>query len=548
MGVPPAPTDVPVVKTDAPTSDKLDLLLVVDNSSSMADKQAVLAGSIRTLLGSLVNPPCVDDSGSLVVQPTTPTGSCPASSHRRFKPIKSMHLGVIDSSLGAVGADQCGENDPTRNNDDKSHLLRRSHGASVPTYDGEGFLAWDPAGQLAPPGEADFDVFVGHAIDLVTGADQNGCGYEMPLESAYRFLVDPAPYTTLQKGDGAIPPVEVSGLDLDLLDERAHFLRQSSVVGVVLLTDENDCSMKVGGQSYAVLDAAPFFRSSSTCATDPNDACCYSCGLGAPSGCAAGAACAAPKLTAAEDSVNLKCWEQKRRYGFDALYPTERYINAFTQTKINPLRDDLSADPMGKIDDRPDNPLFAGGRDPRLFVMTGIVGVPWQTLVHDPADPSSGYQTAEELTQSGFWDREVGDPSLYQPPTDPLMIETYEKRPGVGSDAPNGGDRTIDTAAPSDLQYACIFALPTPLVNGNDCKSGSELYNPLCLGNTQIAAKAYPGLRELAVLRGLGDQATVASICAPITDPGQVDTSSKAFGYNNAMASMLGRLESALAP
>ncbi len=128
------------------------------------------------------------------------------------------------------------------------------------------------------------------------------------------------------------------------------------------------------------------------------------------------------------------------------------------------------------------------------------------------------------------------------------MVETCEKRPGVGPDAPHGGDRPIDTTAPSDLQYACIFALPTPLVNGNDCKSSSELYTPLCVGSTQVAAKAYPGLRELAVLRGLGDQATVASICAPITDPGQTDTSSKAFGYNNAMASMLVRLSSALAP
>ena len=154
--------------------------------------------------------------------------------------------------------------------------------------------------------------------------------------------------------------------------------------------------------------------------------------------------------------------------------------------------------------------------------------------------------TAKELSAAGFWDREVGNPSAYVSPTDALMIETFEKRPGVAPTSPNGGDRTIDTAQPNDLQYACIFDLPAPLPNGNDCRVGGEADNPICTGNVQIAAKAYPGLRELAVLRGLGDQATVASICAPVTDPQAIDPSSTSFGYNNAMASMVARLSSSL--
>jgi hypothetical protein len=46
------------------------------------------------------------------------------------------------------------------------------------------------------------------------------------------------------------------------------------------------------------------------------------------------------------------------------------------------------------------------------------------------------------------------------------------------------------------------------------------MYCPLCqdaatgtFSNVQVRAKAYPGLRELEVLKGLGDQGIVGSIC-----------------------------------
>ena len=65
-----------------------------------------------------------------------------------------------------------------------------------------------------------------------------GCGYEMPLEAMNRFLVDPVPYQSLlQTNDGQMPV----GIDQVVLDQRAAFLRPDSIVGVVLLSDENDC-------------------------------------------------------------------------------------------------------------------------------------------------------------------------------------------------------------------------------------------------------------------------------------------------------------------
>jgi hypothetical protein len=54
----------------------------------------------------------------------------------------------------------------------------------------------------------------------------------------------------------------------------------------------------------------------------------------------------------------------------------------------------------------------------------------------------------------------------------------------------------------------------------------------------QFKAKAYPGIRELQVLKGIGEQGIVASICPPNTkDPTAAD-----FGYRPVMNTLLDRL------
>jgi hypothetical protein len=76
-----------------------------------------------------------------------------------------------------------------------------------------------------------------------------------------------------------------------------------------------------------------------------------------------------------------------------------------------------------------------------------------------------------------------------------------------------------------------------------------EMMNPLCqsaggYGTTQFRAKGYPGLRELQVLKGIGDQAIVASIC-----PARVATADQArpdYGYRPAIAALVSRLRTAL--
>jgi hypothetical protein len=57
--------------------DKVDLLLMIDNSSAMADKQAILAESVPFLLRRLVSPRCLDAERRFVEGPAG--GSCPES-------------------------------------------------------------------------------------------------------------------------------------------------------------------------------------------------------------------------------------------------------------------------------------------------------------------------------------------------------------------------------------------------------------------------------------------------------------------------------------
>jgi hypothetical protein len=586
IATPPAPSTISLFGVSS--VQQVDLLLMIDSSRSMADKQQILAFAIPDLVGELLNPPCVDAIGTpTATKPSDPLASCPPGAHRTIVPITDIHVGIVTSSLGGHGSDSCSvagdtqscPGGPNPSNNDAGHLVARKDacgGAAVPTYGSKGFLAWDPAQQLSPPGDAHLGSLtvaptgttttatpglLPSLKDLVVGVGQLGCGYTSQLESWYRFLVDPDPYESIvvDKGTHQAMP---QGTDTLLLKQRADFLRRGSLLSIVMLTDGNDCSIKESGQFYYAaqqqspgMPGAAFHlpRARKECATNPDDSCCKSCAQSAPN-CPVDDACtASPTLTDAEDPVNLRCFDQKRRFGIDFLYPIARYTEA--------LRSPMIADRQG---DMVTNPLFmdlgnAGSvgavRDPSLVFLTGIVGVPWQDLARDPADPTKGNLDSEELAAvlgsgSSAWDRILGDPQTHTLPTDPHMIESVTPRAGLpapgsapGADPVSGHEYTTG----DDLQYACIFGLPAPRdcssgnVNGCDCGPGTD--NPVCdptTPTTQLRAKAYPSLRELATLKALGTQGIVGSICpTQISDPSRAD-----YGYRLAVNGILGRLAS----
>ncbi len=562
--------------------NKIDLLFVVDNSASMAEKQVIFREAVPGLVERLVSPACVDENGNPVDYGGA--ADCPAGSKREFSPIDDIHIGVITSSLGDHGGNLCDpesiDGNPMQN--DRAHLLPTVRfGLDLADFDPAGFLAWK--GEATTPLATLRSDFQNH----VTAAGEVGCRFEATLESWYRFLIDPSPPMDLVVNGWDAVSTEV---DYDVLDQRAAFLRPDSLVAIIMLTDENDCSVMEGGPFYpnanlgwltAHVDGDGFSKfppASDECAADPNSECCYSClQTERPSGCSNPCDVERP---AELDRPNVRCFDQKRRFGIDLLYPIERYVEGLSQLEITDSQ-------TGQL---VPNPLFAAGagtapRDPSLVFLAGIVGVPWQDIATVDSLSGTGltYLTAAEMNQvepnlgMSRWDVILGAPDAGVPPTDPLMVESIEPRDGVNpvtgdalvrwDDNPGGNPingHEYDNSQPSevnpgdglpmsdDLQYACIFPLPesrdcTMVANemACDCATQDDLNKnkPLCNGNTQTHAKAYPGTRHLEVLQRLGDNSIVASICPKNLSGTPIDPS---FGYNPAIAAIVKRLGKAL--
>jgi len=573
---------------------KIDLLFMIDNSSSMADKQSILALAVPDLVNRLVNPVCVDPMTGMSTGMRRPDGSC-ARGEVDFDPINDIHIGIISSSLGAHGAsggicDDVADMQIMRtfpHNNDRGHLIARdAMNMPVGTFNNLGFLNWTGMGDSNA-------LIVTPFTSMVRGVGQHGCGFEASLESIYRFLIDPNPYDTYTVDVTKSPPLGVevlNGKDMALLKQRADFLRPDSLVAVIALTDENDCSVADvnGGQGFYSLQPAtglpstsPLGHGTSPCLTNPNDPCCFNCGQLAKAGCADPAAdpeCLKGAWSAAEDALNMRCWDQKRRYGVDFLWPVGRYINGFINNMVpddranppallkNPLYDDLSP-----TCNKTTKQGCLGERDKSLVFFAGITGVPWQDIAVNPMDLTQGYLTATQIADMNIWPKIVGDPVPVMggppvPPTDSHMIESTAPRSGLPpptaaatADPIHGHewDPSVDMPPNADLQYACIFDLnPTKVCAGAaDCDCAGPVMNtrtPLCqnpvtnaYSSTQVKAKAYPGIRTLQVLQGLGSQAIVASICPSNANPASA-ASALDFGYRPAIAALISRLRVAL--
>jgi hypothetical protein len=492
--------------------------------------------------------------------------------------------------------------------DDHGWLLNRTASntpvanANATSPPGGNFLAWLPpadpknAGKPAPnvTPYATPAALVSDFQSLVSGVQQHGCGLEAQLESWYHFLVQPDPWQSIARGSDNRNAYQ--GVDGTLLKMRHDFLRPDSLVAIIQLTDEEDSwsdPMWDGGYGWVArtesfpngpdnLGTGP--RGTHECDTNPNDPDCTSCAFAdgttrkSVSGelvsadpnctsCADGtnncpkpgwytSAQSKPPIAAA-DGLNVRYSEQlmKKRYGFDSQHAIQRYIDGLQSTSV-PDRDNESHDHDNYAPNRNCmNPLFAeqlpdgtdtsaaaicmpppnkGGktkRSPSLVFYALIGGVPNDLVDGDPqwskilgANPDTGDTTG----------------------IDPRMIESITPRAGV-----QGEWNTLSSGASIDYEYACTFDLPKQRTCASDDSScdcqGVADGPPLCASagsTTQVKGKAYPTIRELRVAKGLGDNAVVASLCAPVVSG---STSDPAYGYNPAMQAIVNRLKKQLA-
>ncbi len=564
---------------------RLDLLLVIDNSRSMGQNQRLLELALPDLVGVLINPKCLDENGKPTSnQPSDPFDPCPEDAVRAFQPVTDMHIGILSSSLGSYGADACDESQ----NDHAYLITRTSLDGSTPdveSYQDLGFLAWDPLGQLDPPGTpaGKHDEIIENVRKIVLGAGNLGCGYAAPLEAWYRFLVDPNPYESIELVDGV---AQIKGTDELLLAQRKAFLRPDSLLGIVMLSDADDCSFRTGGQYYQAAQlmtdggGTPYHlaKPRAACAIDPNDPCCRSCSQPPGPGCDDSLDDCTDLLSPILDAVNVRCFDQKRRFGIDFLQPIQRYLDGLKAETVADRDAVLQPNPLYTDLDPSDSVVQI--RDPSRVFLSAIIGVPWQDIARRDANgnpdlidgldangkPVGGFQTAAELTANNTWTVILGDPATYQQPTDPLMVESIEPRSGVNpitldplqppdagpmANPINGHERSIPSR--DDLQYACIYPLEIPelcteAVTTCECIADNT-DSPLCqdpmtgkFDHTQRYAGAQPGIRYLSVVKGLGAQGLVASIC-----PAQhADASAANYGYRQALGSIIDRLGESL--
>jgi hypothetical protein len=300
--------------------DKVDLLFVVDNSGSMAEEQAALIAQFPKLIGVLA------------------TGDRDADGNNDFPPAKNMHLGVVSSDLGLVGVtgiDKClGLGDDGVMNDDPS--------PQVPGCDQAypRFLTYT-AGIYTPEATA-------NDLACIATLGTDGCGFEQPLETALKALwsADDALVTFLPdpQGNGAMGQGDNGGMNAGFL--RSNPVEGLSLLSIVLLSDEDDCSLKDTG----ILRPEPYL--------DPS----------APTG---------QRLLT--QGLNTRCHRNP-----DALYRTERYVNAFRA--LRPGHEDL-------------------------VQFSAIVGVPSETVASVPDDYGKS-ESARAQFYAGIRDHELMQPRI----------------------------------------------------------------------------------------------------------------------------------------
>lgn len=182
--------------------DAVDLLFVIDDSSSMGNEQLALSSELPRLFSALRSG---DRDGDGV-------GDMP--------PVRSLQVGVVSTDMGVGGfaVPTCGE----RFGDDgvlltRGNVERPGCAANYPH-----FFDFSPATSV--------DQFAAE-VTCVAAMGTAGCGFEQQLEATLKAVTPSTGLVRFENGT-------VGHAD----GQNAGFLRPDSVLLIVILTEEEDCS------------------------------------------------------------------------------------------------------------------------------------------------------------------------------------------------------------------------------------------------------------------------------------------------------------------
>jgi hypothetical protein len=200
--------------SSASAENKLDLLFIVDNSSSMKEEQTALRREFPRMIRKLVSG---DHDGDGKVD---------------HEPVTDLHIAVVSSNMGADtrvrGCEGLGDDGLFQ------HAGNLAHDASLDCQDSyPSFLSYKS-------GRPALDS-VTRAFACIASLGTSGCGFEQHLESGLKALWPASQPDITFFGSGAAPTTGHGDR------ENAGFLRAgtpgtAATLGVVVIADEDDCS------------------------------------------------------------------------------------------------------------------------------------------------------------------------------------------------------------------------------------------------------------------------------------------------------------------
>jgi hypothetical protein len=200
-----------------PATTNVDMLLMVDNSASMSEEQASLADALPAFVMALS------------------TGDVDGDGVRDVAPIDSLRIGVITTDMGTGGimVPTCDRGTFGSAYGDDGVLITRSRGAAF------GCTAVYPQVFEYARGTTNLAAFVSD-VSCVAVAGTGGCGFEQPLEAVLKAIAPrtPQPWTA----EGYMPIHFLGDTFGHGSDANADLFRDESILLVLLLTDEEDCS------------------------------------------------------------------------------------------------------------------------------------------------------------------------------------------------------------------------------------------------------------------------------------------------------------------
>lgn len=240
------------LRLDNRVIDNVDLLFVVDDSKSMMQEQAKLRDQFPRMIGVLTTGDKTPDNGIY-------DGDLP--------PVKSLHLAVVSSNMGLPGLEPednpvttgaCnGTGDDGRFLNDPSHAIEAGINCPGSTSIGYGSFLVSTHDDSENPLETSSAIeYTAAAFGCMATLGLDGCGFEMQLDAPLKALW-PSQIGNLSEFQQSLGITFVGGSQGRGDDEHREFLRgttyhpteagQLSVLAIIVVTDEEDCSAGANG-------------------------------------------------------------------------------------------------------------------------------------------------------------------------------------------------------------------------------------------------------------------------------------------------------------